>query len=236
MKNADFRLPAVPADFGSPWPLVWLSLLRLDQPSARLRQLEHKGVFQSCHSPKGSRLSSSRGEPSCTGQKGPFPPASGGRSQRKSAVITVLLEAGADPNAQDEDGLTPCIGRPITTKSGGHHRASGCRFSFFNTCPKADLHVRDEKRLTPLHLAAQYNENPAVITALLKAGADLHARDEHGLTPLHWAAWKNKNPVVIAALLDAGADPAAQTLGARFPRTTQEKRRAQGNRRLLAAA
>ena len=37
--------------------------------------------------------------------------------------------------------------------------------------------ARDENK-TPLHRAAEYNENPAVIEALLKAGADVHARNK----------------------------------------------------------
>ena len=76
----------------------------------------------------------------------------------------------------------------------------------------ADLNAQAEyEGLTPLHFVAQ-NNNPAVVTALLKSGLDLHARDQRGLTPLHWAAWKNKNPAVITTLLDAGADPMARTL------------------------
>ena len=40
---------------------------------------------------------------------------------------------------------------------------------------------------TPLHRAAAF-KNPAVITALLNAGANLNARAKDGLTPLHVAA------------------------------------------------
>ena len=52
---------------------------------------------------------------------------------------------------------------------------------------------------------------PAVITALVAAGADPTARDELlGWTPLHMAANHNENPAVLTALLDAGADPTAR--------------------------
>ena len=76
--------------------------------------------------------------------------------------------------------------------------------------------ARDKRKNTPLHYAAGYNKNPAVIEALLKAGADPMARggpmarDKWKDTPLHYAAKYNKNPAVIETLLKAGADPMAR--------------------------
>ena len=70
----------------------------------------------------------------------------------------------------------------------------------------AELEARDEDGVTPLHEAAQFNANPAVIQALIDAGADPKARDQWGFTPLHRAAW-NENSAVIQALIDAGVDP-----------------------------
>ena len=60
--------------------------------------------------------------------------------------------------------------------------------------------------LSLLHVAASNTENPAVIVALLKAGANLEARGYRGGTPLHRAAFNNANLAVIGALLKAGAD------------------------------
>ena len=74
----------------------------------------------------------------------------------------------------------------------------------------ADLNARDERECsTPLHLAARHSEDPAVINALLNAGANPNVRDKYSATPLHIAAMKNKNPAVITALLNAGASPNA---------------------------
>ena len=74
----------------------------------------------------------------------------------------------------------------------------------------ADPNARDEYTNTPLHLAAGYNKNPAVVQALLASGADPKARGESAKTPLHRAARYNENPAVVQALLAAGADPKAQ--------------------------
>ena len=69
-----------------------------------------------------------------------------------------------------------------------------------------DPNARDKWRRTPLHWAAAFTENPAMIEALLQAGADPNARDKKGTTPLHWAAAFNRTPAAIEALLKAGAD------------------------------
>ena len=75
----------------------------------------------------------------------------------------------------------------------------------------ADIGAREsEYGATPLHGAAVANENPAVINALIDAGARVKARDEVGRTPLHYATEFNENPAVINALIDAGADVKAR--------------------------
>ncbi len=69
--------------------------------------------------------------------------------------------------------------------------------------------ARDGYGRTPLHYAAKYSRTPAVVTALLKAGADPNARGKRfgfGGTPLHYAAWYNKTPAIVTALLKAGAE------------------------------
>ena len=72
--------------------------------------------------------------------------------------------------------------------------------------PNAELPVQ---RYRPLHMAAAYSSNPAVITALVDAGADLNATSEFGVMPLHAAAKWNSIPDIIEALVEAGADPNA---------------------------
>ena len=59
---------------------------------------------------------------------------------------------------------------------------------------------------------ARRNDNPAVIEALLQAGADPRARPFMKWTPLHIAVSGSgtDNPAVIEALLQAGANLEAQ--------------------------
>ena len=71
----------------------------------------------------------------------------------------------------------------------------------------ANLAARDDNRNTPLHWAASHSQTPAVIDALLAAGAELEARNrQYDETPLHLAASLNENPAVLETLLAAGAD------------------------------
>ena len=67
------------------------------------------------------------------------------------------------------------------------------------------------QNLTPLHLAAWFSGNPAVIAVLLKGGADPNARTKKGFTPLMVAAQHNRSAAMIAALLKGGAEPNART-------------------------
>lgn len=79
-----------------------------------------------------------------------------------------------------------------------------------------NVNAKGSDGLTPLTAAAAFNNNPDVVTTLLRAGVDIEARasgnfhSPQGGTALLWAAWFNENPDVIAALLKAGADPNAK--------------------------
>lgn len=64
----------------------------------------------------------------------------------------------------------------------------------------------DPAMTTPLHRAAAFSADPALVALLIARGADPDARDADGRTPLHAAA---ANPLAAVALLAAGADPCA---------------------------
>ena len=65
---------------------------------------------------------------------------------------------------------------------------------------------------SPMHVAAGYHGNPAVLEALIAAGANIEVRDDSGETPLHWAASFNDNPAILETLLTAGADLEARDM------------------------
>ena len=73
----------------------------------------------------------------------------------------------------------------------------------------ADVNAVGESGATPLHLAARWARDPAVIAVLVDTGADVNARDSSGETPLRSAVLADRMPAV-EALLAAGADPAAR--------------------------
>ena len=115
----------------------------------------------------------------------------------------------ATPEAQERTAVRPVVNcRKWNTKKffrkATVEEVAACLDS--GTDPMA----RNKEKKTPLHYAALYNENPAVIEILLKAGAEVDARNKWKGTPLHWAAWNNENPEVVEALLKAGADPNAR--------------------------
>ena len=121
---------------------------------------------------------------------------------RDPAVITALLQAGADVNARSEWDRTALHEAAehgtlgvvrVLLEAGAEVDARPRRFDdFFRGSP------------TPLHLAAR-TPDPEVAAALLEAGADVDARGRQGETPLHNAAW-NPNPAVAELLLEAGAE------------------------------
>ena len=157
------------------------------------------------------------------------------RSNENPEVIAALMRAGADPNARNSDKKTPL---DLAKRHRNHSvievlrrkdknpilTARDCRMwntsMFFrkatvhdvNTCLAAGANpkARSLGKRMPLHWAAQSNENPEVIAALVRAGADPNARADDKKTPLHYASGSNENPEVIAALVRAGADPNAR--------------------------
>ncbi len=97
-------------------------------------------------------------------------------AKENTDIITILLTAGANPNAQDSWQCTPLM----WAISNGKDKAATLLTS------KTDLTIRDNLGRTALHWAAA-KVNQAVATTLLSQGAGVRAKDNQGNTPLHYA-------------------------------------------------
>ncbi|MCY3571484.1 MAG: ankyrin repeat domain-containing protein [Chloroflexi bacterium] len=111
-------------------------------------------------------------------------------------VITVLLDAGADPNRKGPKDFRPL-----------HMAAQHADAEIVELLIQAGAEVdaSDDRRMTALHLAAWHNRAES-ISVLIEAGADAELLDKIGHTPLMLAAWLGGLDA-LKALLDAGVNP-----------------------------
>jgi len=150
--------------------------------------------------------------------------------ERNPPVAALLLELGADPALVDDSGTVAdpasCDRWPDPVFF--HHATAavvaGCIESGAELGAEAHYgEVRNPSgRLesygggsTPLHAAAGWTRDPAVIALLVDAGMDVNAPNRHRYTPLHYAARDNGEPAVIAALVEAGAEVNRWATGSR---------------------
>jgi len=69
----------------------------------------------------------------------------------------------------------------------------------------SDVNAKHKNGITPLHLAAAFNDNLEVLDDLILKGALINATNVTGSTPLHYAANWTANAEVIRHLIRAGA-------------------------------
>lgn len=96
--------------------------------------------------------------------------------EHDQGTIMFLLDNGADPNAQNVDGISPLHLAaypewvPLLIRYGGN------------------VELRSSEGSTPLIVHAAEADSDEVMRALLTAGADPNARDAHGNTALDLAS------------------------------------------------
>lgn len=126
-----------------------------------------------------------------------------------AGVIRLLIEKGADPRRASKYGDTALT----QSYSIGDHEKSGILLAAGADANAANTDAGTVKNgpidsfgVTPLMLAAAMND-PAQVSALIKAGAKLDTTDHRHMTALMMAvATDRANPAIVQRLIDAGAD------------------------------
>ena len=108
-------------------------------------------------------------------------------------MVGHLLNAGADPNVQDEFGNTPLI------MCLEHENDELLEMMLLDS----DVNLCNYERETPLHVLA-YQKYPYAVSELLSRGADPNAADLHGETPLMIASWQS-DLACVKILVEGGA-------------------------------
>ncbi|KAL0044208.1 hypothetical protein WJX82_004293 [Trebouxia sp. C0006] len=125
-------------------------------------------------------------------------------------AITLLLNAGADPNAQDHAQASPL------------HYAAVSPTAYRLKCitamlavpvqTQADVTAKDINGQTPMHWlagACHLSAHLEAMKLLMESGADVCAADSLGNSPLHNAAASSSLPATASLLLAHGADAQA---------------------------
>lgn len=112
-----------------------------------------------------------------------------------TAIVSLLLQAGANPNVADMQEFYP-----IHLAAAGGHSAE----IELLVANGSDLEHKTNKGGTAVHVAAA-SDFPDAVKALCKLGADLEARDQHGNTPLATACGLARAKVA-KILMAAGAN------------------------------
>lgn len=122
-------------------------------------------------------------------------------------IAKELLNAGTDPNLQDNDGNTPII------LAAFYHNTEIVDL-LFNLDVNIDLTIKNNKGWTALiagcnNDAPAYCSNQEIITKLINKGISINEKDNNGNTALNMVSnnINDYSKLIITILLEAGADP-----------------------------
>ncbi|HYP09672.1 MAG TPA: ankyrin repeat domain-containing protein [Bryobacteraceae bacterium] len=144
-----------------------------------------------------------------------FTPLVASTFANNTAVVRMLVNRGVDVNVADNAGFTPLMNAAsagnlelvqlLLAKGAKVNAVSGKEFE------KTKNGALELGNFTALLLGSTYGP-PALVRALLDAGADVQARDVRGMTPLMYAVTsESQNPEIVRMLLAAGADASAKS-------------------------
>jgi len=130
-------------------------------------------------------------------------------------IILTLLEAGADIDAETEQGRTAlhelCRSPPhlssssssLTNGSGSDNEATLAEIACMLIEAGADVNKIDNDHFTPL-VYASYHNHPSVALVLLESNCAVNKADKQGWTALHWGIDRD-HPEIVQLLIDKGA-------------------------------
>ncbi len=129
--------------------------------------------------------------------------------ENHTAMVRLLLEAGADPDVADAHGMTPLIAAALRDNSTAIEMLLRVEAGL-----DAVWEAPDNPGGTALHLAL-HKGNLDVVRRLLEAGANPNLLDEQDQSPLAVAV-RIQSPEAVTALLDAGAAARGDALALRY--------------------
>ena len=116
-------------------------------------------------------------------------------------VVSELIKAGADVDAQDANGWTALMWAVLHTKD--------IDFVEILLDAKADVNLKDNDKKTILMLALQNNIDSDVISMLIDE-IGVNSQDKNGQTALMYAVRYAVDSDVILDLIDKGANPSIE--------------------------
>ena len=109
-------------------------------------------------------------------------------------IFKLLIEKGANLEANDSDGFTPLYWAVISLN---------IEMVQFLCDLGANIDVRDEIGRTPFYIAV-LSDNLPIVKELIERKADVNARDDYGQTALGFAKRYKKVPEMINYLISIG--------------------------------